>query len=57
ARSGGEAAGEARKAVEARTGGTVITSKNAAQLNAAVTNMIEASASADDAESEEDKDE
>ncbi len=41
ARSGGEAAGEARKAVEARTGVPVITSQNAAQLNAVVTNMIE----------------
>jgi len=44
ARSGGEAAGEARKAVEARTGVPVITSKNAAQLNQAVTDMIESSA-------------
>ncbi len=41
AKSGGEAAGEARKAVEARTGVPVITSQNAAQLNAVVTNMIE----------------
>ena len=41
AREGGEAAGEARKAVEARTGVPVITSKNAAQLNQVVTDMIE----------------
>ena len=41
ARSGGEAAGEARKAVELRTGTPVITSKNAAELNAVVTNVIE----------------
>ncbi len=41
ARSGGEAAGEARKAVEARTGTSVITSRNAVQLNAVVTNMLE----------------
>ncbi len=41
AKSGGEAAGEARKAVEARTGTPVITSQNAAQLNAVVTDMIE----------------
>ena len=41
AKNGGEAAGEARKAVEARTGVPVITSQNAAQLNAVVTNMIE----------------
>jgi len=41
ARSGGEAAGEARKAVEKRTGQPVITSQNAAQLNAIVTNVVE----------------
>ncbi len=41
AKSGGEAAGEARKAVEARTGVPVITSQNAVQLNNVVTNMIE----------------
>lgn len=41
ARSGGEAAGEARKAVEKRTGVPVITAQNAAQLNAVVTNVIE----------------
>lgn len=41
AKSGGEAAGEARKAVEARTGVPVVTSQNAAQLNTVVTNMIE----------------
>lgn len=41
ARSGGEAAAEARKAVEKRTGKSVITSQNAAQLNQVVTAMIE----------------
>ena len=41
AREGGEAAGEARKAVEARTGVPVITAKNAVQLNQVVTQMIE----------------
>lgn len=41
AKSGGEAAGEARKAVEKRTGVPVITAQNAVQLNAVVTNMIE----------------
>jgi hypothetical protein len=41
ARMGGEVAGEARAAVERRTGKPVITSQNAAQLNALVTNMIE----------------
>ena len=41
AREGGEAAGVARKAVEERTGVPVITSKNAAQLNQVVTDLIE----------------
>ena len=48
AREGGEAAGEARKAVEARTGVSAITSKNAAQLNQVVTQMIEGIADPDD---------
>ena len=47
AKSGGEAAGEARKAVESRTGVPVITSQNAAQLNSVVTNMIESVADLD----------
>ena len=38
---GGEAAGEARLAVEKRTGKPVITSKNAAQLQELVTGLIE----------------
>lgn len=41
AREGGEVAGIARKAAEERTGVPVITSKNAAQLNQVVTNLIE----------------
>ena len=41
ARDGGDAAGEARRAVEARTGVPVITSKDAAQLQQIVTTMIE----------------
>lgn len=41
AREGGEAAGDARRAVEARTGVPVITSQNAAQLGQVVTEMIE----------------
>ena len=41
AREGGEAAGIARKAVEARTGIPVITSKNAAQLNQVVASVLE----------------
>ena len=48
AREGGEAAGEARKAVEARTGVPVITAKNAAQLNQVVTQMIEGIVTPDD---------
>ena len=45
AREGGEAAGIARKAVEERTGVPVITSKNAAQLNQVVMNLLEDAAS------------
>ena len=41
AREGGEAAGIARRAVEERTGVPVITSKNAAQLNQVVTDLLE----------------
>ena len=45
AKRGGKAAKEARLAVEQQTGKPVITSRNAAQLNAVVTNLLE---SADD---------
>ena len=45
ARKGGEAAGVARKAVEERTGVPVITSKNAAQLNQVVIDLLEDAAS------------
>ncbi len=48
ARSGGEAAGAARREVEKRTGKPVITSKNAAQLNEIVAGMIEDVASDED---------
>ncbi len=41
ARRGGNVAGEARKSIESETGKSVITSQNATQLNAVVTNMIE----------------
>lgn len=41
ARKGGEVAGIARKALEERTGKPVITVKNASQLNAIVTGLIE----------------
>ena len=44
AREGGEAAGIARKAVEERTGVPVNTSKNAAQLNQVVTDLLEGAA-------------
>ena len=49
AREGGTAAGEARQAVESRTGVPVITAKNAAQLNQVVIELIEGSATNDDA--------
>ena len=42
ARSGGKVAGDARKAIEQQPGVPVITSKNAAQLNQVVSNLIEA---------------
>ena len=46
---GGEAAGEARIAVEKRTGKPVITSKNAAQLQNIVTGLLESDISNDEA--------
>ena len=45
---GGEAAGEARLAVEKRTGIPVITSKNAAQLQDLVIGLIESDVSEKD---------
>ena len=47
AQQGGEVAGIARKALEARTGKPVVTSQNAAQLNAVVTDVIQCVAEAD----------
>lgn len=41
ARAGGEAAGEARKAVEARTGVPVVTKKNGSELHQVVIDLIE----------------
>ena len=41
ARAGGKVAGDARKAIETKTGVPVITSKNAAQLSEVVTNLLE----------------
>ena len=43
ARQGGQIAGNARKEIEENTGRPVITSKNAAELNAVVTKLIEES--------------
>ena len=53
AKSGGEAAADARKAVESRTGVPVITTKNAAALNDVVTGLIEGTA--ETAENDENK--
>ena len=47
AQQGGEVAGIARKALEARTGKPVVTSQNAAQLNAVVTDVIQGAAEMD----------
>lgn len=56
ARQGGEVAGIARQALEQRTGKTVITSRNAAQLNTVVTGMIEGVVNVkDEKETEENK--
>ena len=41
ARQGGQIAGNARKEIEENTGRPVITSKNAVDLNAVVTKLIE----------------
>ena len=41
AKKGGEIAGQARENIEKRTGKSVITSKNATELNIVVTNLIE----------------
>ena len=54
AREGGEAAGIAKKAVEERTGVPVVSSKNAAELNNFVTDLIEdVSAATEDTENED----
>ena len=54
AKSGGEAAGEARRAVESRTGQPVITAQNATQLNAVVINVVEGIAEIAGSEAKED---
>ena len=48
AKSGGEAAADARKAVESRTGIPVITAKNAAELSDVVTGLIEGTMESDE---------
>ena len=53
ARRGGNVASIARKALEAETGESVITSQNAAQINAVVTDVIEAVAQAEDNDNED----
>ena len=55
AQKGGEVAGTARRAVEAQTGKSVITSQNAAQLNTVVTGMIEGVIDAEKKEDETDE--
>ena len=47
ARRGGKVAGDARRAIEADTGRPAITTENAAQLNAVVTDVIQGVAEAD----------
>ena len=47
ARAGGKVAGDARKAIETQTGVPVITSKNAAQLNEVVVDLLENTATTD----------
>lgn len=49
-KKGGEIAGQACENIERRTGKSVITSKNAAELNTVVTNLIEGIAEAADDE-------
>ena len=43
--AGGKVAGDARKAIESQTGVPVITSKNSAQLNQVVTDLLEGAVS------------
>ena len=57
ARRGGNVAGIAKQALEAETGKPVITSQNAAQLNAVVTGMIESVVNAEDEKEKADENE
>ena len=52
ANAGGTVAGNARKEIEDRTGRSVITSQNAAQLNSVVTELIEIVASTETEDTE-----
>ena len=54
ARAGGKVAGDARKAIESQTGVPVINSKNSAQLNQVVTDLLEGAVS-DTTEESKDK--
>lgn len=54
AKKGGTVAGEARKSIEQQTGKSVITSENAAQLNAVVTGLIEGVAESADRKVDDD---
>ena len=53
ARRGGKVAGDARRAIEADTGRPAITTENAAQLNAVVTDVIQGVAEADNPNEDE----
>lgn len=53
ARRGGKVAGDARRAIEADTGRPAITTENAAQLNAVVTDVIQGVAEADNPNGDE----
>ena len=55
ARSGGEIAGDTRKAIERRTGKPVVSSQNAAQMNGVVTGIIEAIAAPEPEKPEDDQ--
>ena len=53
AKRGGKYAGDTRKSIEADTGRPIITSQNAAQLNAVVVDVIEGVAETEDADKKE----
>ena len=55
AHSGGEIAGDTRKAIEQRTGKPVVSVQNAAQLNGVVTGIIEADTAPESEKPEDDQ--